>query len=65
MELIIRKFSTSRVALTWFRMFGAMLWNLLIIESFFIEFKKKSKIENHIQIWGVFDIVGKPSPSLI
>jgi len=29
MELIIRNFSMSRVALTWFRMFGAMLSNLL------------------------------------
>jgi hypothetical protein len=29
MELIIRNFSMGRVALTWFRMFGAMLWNLL------------------------------------
>jgi hypothetical protein len=35
MELIIKKISMNRGAMTWFRMFGAIMWNLLIIEPFF------------------------------
>jgi hypothetical protein len=35
MELVIKKFSMNRVAMTWFRMFGAIVWNPLIIEPFF------------------------------
>jgi len=35
MELIIENFSMSRGATTWFKMFGAIVWNLLIIEPFF------------------------------
>jgi hypothetical protein len=35
MELIIKKFSMNRGAMTWFRMFGATMWNILIIEPFF------------------------------
>jgi hypothetical protein len=35
MELIIIRFSMNKGALTWFRMFGAMVWNLLNIEPFF------------------------------
>jgi hypothetical protein len=35
MELIIRKFSMSRGALTWFKMFGVTILNVLIIETFF------------------------------
>jgi hypothetical protein len=35
MELIIKKFSMNRGATTWFRMFGASMGNLLIIEPFF------------------------------
>jgi hypothetical protein len=35
MELVIKKFSLNRGATTWFRMFGATVWNLLIIEPFF------------------------------
>jgi len=35
MEFVIKKFSMNRGALTWFKMFGAMVRNLLIIEPFF------------------------------
>jgi hypothetical protein len=35
MEFIIKKFSMNRGAMTWFRMLGATVWNLLIIEPFF------------------------------
>jgi hypothetical protein len=35
MELIIKKFSMNRGATTRFRRFGAIVWNLLIIEPFF------------------------------
>jgi hypothetical protein len=34
MELIIEKCSMNRGATTWFEMFGAIVWNLLIIEAF-------------------------------
>jgi cytosine/uracil/thiamine/allantoin permease len=34
-RLIIRKFSMNTGARTWFRMFGIMVWTLLIIEPFF------------------------------
>jgi hypothetical protein len=34
MEHVIKKFSMNRGAMTWFRMFGAIVWNLLIIEPF-------------------------------
>ncbi len=32
MELVIKHFSMNRGATTWFKMFGATMWNLLIIE---------------------------------
>jgi hypothetical protein len=35
MEFIIKKFSMNRGATIWFRMFEAIVWNLLIIEPFF------------------------------
>jgi hypothetical protein len=35
MEFVIKKISMTKGASTWFRMFGAMVWNLLIIEPFF------------------------------
>ncbi len=34
-EHIIKKFSMNRGASTWFRMFGATMWNLFIIEPYF------------------------------
>jgi hypothetical protein len=37
---------------TWFRMFGTIVWNLLIIKPFFHWFFWKTKIENYIGIWG-------------
>jgi hypothetical protein len=52
MELIIENFSMSRGATTWFKMFGAIVWNLLIIEPFFHRIFWKTKIENYIEIWG-------------
>ncbi len=52
MELIIKKNSMNRGAPTWFRMFGAIVWNLLIIEPFFHWIYWKTKIENYIKIWG-------------
>ncbi len=41
-----------RSASTWFRMFGIIVWNLLIIEPFFHWIFWKTKIENYIGIWG-------------
>jgi hypothetical protein len=38
----------NRGAMTWFRMFGATMWNLLIIEPFFHWIFWKTKIENYI-----------------
>jgi hypothetical protein len=35
MEFIFEKFSMSRGALTWFRMFEATVWNFLVIKPFF------------------------------
>jgi predicted membrane channel-forming protein YqfA (hemolysin III family) len=63
MELIIRKFSMSRGALTWFKMFGVTILNLLIIETFFhsIFIKKKLRLKTLFQFGDVFGIVGKPS----
>jgi hypothetical protein len=34
MELVIKEFLMNRGATTWFRMFGATMWILLIIEPF-------------------------------
>jgi hypothetical protein len=34
MELIMKKFSMNEGATTWFEMFGVLVWNLLIIETF-------------------------------
>ncbi len=39
-------------ALTWFRIFGVTMWNLLIIEPFFHWISWKTKIQNYIGIWG-------------
>jgi hypothetical protein len=39
-------------ALTWFKMFGVMVWKLSFIEPFFIDFFLKKKIENYIGICG-------------
>jgi hypothetical protein len=54
MELIIKKFSMNRGAMTWFRMFRTTMWNLLIIEPFFHWIVWKIKIENYIGIWGCY-----------
>jgi hypothetical protein len=43
-----------------FRMFGAIVWNLLIIEPFFHWIFWKTKIEIYIETWGVLGIIGKP-----
>jgi hypothetical protein len=47
------------------RLFVAVVWKLLIIESFSQCELNKKKIENHIGILGVLGIVGKPSTSEI
>ncbi len=65
MELIIKKFFMNRGAMTWFRMFGPTMWNLLIIEPFFIENFEKPRLKTILEFGGVLGIVGKPSPSLI
>jgi hypothetical protein len=65
MELIIKKFSMNRGAMTWFRMFGSIVWNLLLLNHFFIELFEKPRLKTILQFGGVFGIVGKPSPSLI
>ncbi len=51
-ELIIKNISMNRGASTWFQMFGAIVWNILIIGPFFYWFFWKTKIENYIGIWG-------------
>jgi hypothetical protein len=65
MELVIKKFSMNRGAMTWFRMFGAIMWNLLIIQPFFIDFFEKSRLKTILGLGGVLGNIGKPSPSLI
>jgi hypothetical protein len=35
MEFIVKKFSMNRAAMIWLKMFGATMWNLLIIEPSF------------------------------
>jgi hypothetical protein len=52
----------NRGATTWFRMFGTIVWNLLIIEPFFHWFLKNQDWELYWNL-GVFLIVGKLSPS--
>jgi hypothetical protein len=64
-NLSLKTISMNRGTLTWFRMFGTIVWNLLIIEPFVHWFFWKTKIENYVGIWGFFGIIGKPSPSLI
>jgi hypothetical protein len=60
MELIIKKFSMNKGALTWFIMFGTIVWNLLIIEPFFIENFEKPRLKTILEFGGVLGIVGKP-----
>jgi hypothetical protein len=55
----------NRGATTWFRMFGAIAWNLLIIEPFFTEFFDKPRLKTILELGGILDIIGKPSPSSI
>ncbi len=55
----------NRGAMTWFRMFGAIMWNLLIIQPFFIDFFEKSRLKTILGLGGVLGNIGKPSPSLI
>jgi hypothetical protein len=64
MEFVIKKFSMNRGATTWFRMFGAIVWNLLIIEPF-IDFFAKPRLKTTFELWGILGIIGKPSPSSI
>ncbi len=47
-----QKVLNNRGATTWFRMFRATMWNLLIIEPFFHWIFWKMKIEIYIGIWG-------------
>jgi hypothetical protein len=49
-------------ATTWFRVFGAKVWNLLIIEPFFYWNFEKPRLKTILEIGGVLGIVGKPSP---
>jgi len=65
MELVIKKFSMNRGATTWFKIFGATMWNLLILNWFFIEFFEKPRLKIILELEGILSIVGKPSPSLI
>jgi hypothetical protein len=43
MELIIKKKSMIEGVSTWFIMFGAKVWNLLLLNQFFIDLKKKNQ----------------------
>jgi hypothetical protein len=63
MELIINKFSMNKGAMTWFGIFGVIVWNLL--NHFFIEFFEKARLKITLEFGGIFGIIGKPSPSLI
>jgi hypothetical protein len=65
MGLIIKMISMNKGALTWFKMFGVMVWTLSIIEPFFHWIKKKPRLKTLLEYGGIFDIIGKPSPSLI
>jgi len=60
MKLIIKKFSMNRGAPTWFRMFGAIMWNLLIIKPFFHWIFWKTKIQNYIGIWAFLVLLESP-----
>jgi hypothetical protein len=46
-------------------MFGAIVWNVLILNHFFIEFFEKPRLKTILEFGGILGIVGKPSPSLI
>jgi hypothetical protein len=46
-------------------MFGAIVWNLLIIEPFFHGIFEKPRLKTILELGGVFGIIGKPSPSSI
>jgi len=63
MELISKKSLMNKGAPTWFRMFGAIVWNLL--NHFFIDFFEKPRLKTILEFGGVLGIVRKPSPSLI
>jgi hypothetical protein len=65
MEFVIKKFSVNSGAMTWFKMFGAIVWNLLLLNNFFLNFLKKPRLKTILEFWGIIGIVGKPSPSLI
>jgi hypothetical protein len=65
MGLIMKMISMNKGALTCFRMFGVMVWTLLIIEPFFHWIKKKPRLKTLLEYGGILGIIGKPSPSLI
>ncbi len=53
----------NKGAMTWFGIFGVIVWNLL--NHFFIEFFEKARLKITLEFGGIFGIIGKPSPSLI
>jgi hypothetical protein len=46
----------NRGAMAWFRMFGATIWNLLIIKPYFIEFFEKPRLKSILEIGGILGI---------
>jgi hypothetical protein len=55
MDLIIEKLPMNKGALIWFRMFGAIVWNLL--NHFFIDLFDKPKLKTILEFGGGFGIV--------
>jgi hypothetical protein len=47
------------------RLFGIMVWKLLIIEPYFPWKLNEFETKNYIRIWGHFGISGKPSVNQI
>jgi hypothetical protein len=56
----------NRGAPIWFKTFGVMVYNFLIIEPFFHRFFfLKPRLKTILEYGGLFGIIGKPSTSLI
>jgi len=52
MGFIIKKFLMNKGAWIWFRMLELWCGLYQLLNHFFIEFFKNTKIENYIGIWG-------------
>jgi hypothetical protein len=60
MELVIKKNSVNRGATIWFKMFGAIVWNLLIINHFLLNFLKNQDWKLYWNLGAFLELLESP-----